>query len=493
MRKQMKIAAVVSATALLAIGASFTSMAAAKTGTWNLEDDGWYCYDKDGDVYENEFCLYEGKEYYVGDDGLMVTGEWVETEDGLFYIGEDGTKTINTWMDLIPEDGDEDDETERFYFGTKGKITTGKKVIGGQTYYFNEDGEMLSGWVDTAAMDIATANTATADLIHTDENGARMASQWIKTFVPGTAEEDQEDATTYWYYIKSKGGVQTGRNLDINGETYFFGADGKMLYGWVKGTDTDADSKDDTFVATADSDDFLAAGHMYFCGTKDQGYVKKNTWVKTWAPEDYADADDDNDQYWFWVDKNGVAFTATSTATTANAVTFVDGDIAKFTTSNADHKIATKKINNKTYAFKENGQMWSGLVDVAGIGVQYFGESTDGAQKKGAVVIEDANEYEFKFFFGEETKDGYVDGVAVTGQADGKLYDKGLLVTTDNKYEVVELNDVKYLIDADGDIRTSKKKYVNDSDVEILDATVANFKFNPNKGILKGSYPYVAE
>ena len=52
MKRQMKIAAVVSATALLAIGASFTSMAAAKTGTWKLEDDGWYCYDKDGDVYE---------------------------------------------------------------------------------------------------------------------------------------------------------------------------------------------------------------------------------------------------------------------------------------------------------------------------------------------------------------------------------------------------------------------------------------------------------
>ena len=57
MKRQMKIAAVVSATALLAIGASFTSMAAAKTGTWQLEDGVWYCYDKDGDVIENEFCL----------------------------------------------------------------------------------------------------------------------------------------------------------------------------------------------------------------------------------------------------------------------------------------------------------------------------------------------------------------------------------------------------------------------------------------------------
>lgn len=259
-----------------------------------------------------------------------------------------------------------------------------------------------------------------------------------------------------------------------------------MLYGWVLDTDTNSDSKADIFVETKAFDDFQAAGHICFCGTKDQGYAKKNTWIKTWASEDFADTDDDNDQYWFWINKNGEVF---ATASTANAVTFVDGDIAKFTTSNTDYKIAIKGINNKTYAFKENGQMWSGLVDIDGTGVQYFGKSTDGAMKKGSVIIEDANEYEFKFFFGEKTDDyGYVEGVAVTGQADGKLYNNGLLVTTDEKCKVVELNNVKYLIDADGDIRTSKKKYVNDSDVEILDATVTDFKFNLNKG----SYPYTA-
>ena len=40
MRKQTKIAAVVSAAALLALGASMTSFAAAK-GTWMMEDGEW--------------------------------------------------------------------------------------------------------------------------------------------------------------------------------------------------------------------------------------------------------------------------------------------------------------------------------------------------------------------------------------------------------------------------------------------------------------------
>ena len=47
MRKQTKIAAVVSAAALLALGASMTSFAASK-GTWMMVDGEWYCYDKNG-------------------------------------------------------------------------------------------------------------------------------------------------------------------------------------------------------------------------------------------------------------------------------------------------------------------------------------------------------------------------------------------------------------------------------------------------------------
>ena len=44
MRKQTKLVAVVSASALLALGASLTSFAASK-GTWMMVDGEWYCYD----------------------------------------------------------------------------------------------------------------------------------------------------------------------------------------------------------------------------------------------------------------------------------------------------------------------------------------------------------------------------------------------------------------------------------------------------------------
>ena len=495
MRRQMKIAAVVSATALLAIGASFTSMAAAKTGTWKLEEEGWVCYDKDGDVYENEFCLDGGKEFYVGDDGILVTNEWVDDAEGnWYYVGSTGAKTIYDWKQVIPEGGDEEDDAEWFYFGSKGKKTTGKKVIDGKTYYFNNEGILLTGWInydgeEAEAIDAPVAAMSSA-IVYADETGARVASSWVNTYAPGTDEDEIEegDADKFWYYIKSKGAAQTGRNLDINGQTYYFGVDGKMLSGWVVGTDgDDADTKDDTFFMTTDSNAF-ALGNVYFCGDENQGWSKKNTWVKTWAPDKFEDADNDNDQYWYWIGKDGVVFAAGETASAANGMKFVDGEDREVVIDSSN-QIATKEISNKTYAFKANGQMWSGLVKKVESGEMfYFGGKNDGSMKTGTVMIADNDDYEYKFYFGENDKNDYVKGVAVTGNAGGDLYINGQLVTSDEKYEVIPVGGVNYLIDSDGDIRTSKKVYKDEDGNVVLDATVAGFDFSDVKGTLNGSF-----
>ena len=96
MRKQTKIAAVVSAAALLALGASMTSFAASK-GTWMMVDGEWYCYDKNGDAYTNVFCSSNGKEYYVGDDGQLVRSEWVEYDGDQYFVNSSGAKITNDW------------------------------------------------------------------------------------------------------------------------------------------------------------------------------------------------------------------------------------------------------------------------------------------------------------------------------------------------------------------------------------------------------------
>ena len=146
MRKQTKIAALVSATALLALGASITSFAAAR-GTWMLVDGEWYCYDSNGDPYEDTFCVSNGKDYYVGEDGMLVRSSWVDYDGDMYFVNSAGQKITSDWRLTTPYD-DEDAEEEWYYFQSSGKMATGKKIVyKGSTYFFNSEGRMLTGWV----------------------------------------------------------------------------------------------------------------------------------------------------------------------------------------------------------------------------------------------------------------------------------------------------------------------------------------------------------
>ena len=146
MRKQTKIAAVVSAAALLALGASMTSFAASK-GTWMMVDGEWYCYDKNGDAYTNVFCSSNGKECFVGDDRQLVRSEWVEYDGNYYFVNSSGTKITNDWRLTTPYDDDSADE-EWYYFQSTGKMAHDKKITyKNKTYFFDGEGQMLTGWV----------------------------------------------------------------------------------------------------------------------------------------------------------------------------------------------------------------------------------------------------------------------------------------------------------------------------------------------------------
>ena len=204
MRKQTKIAAVVSAAALLALGASMTSFAASK-GTWMMVDGEWYCYDKNGDAYTNVFCSSNGKEYYVGDDGQLVRSEWVDYDGSYYFVNSSGAKITNDWRLTTPYDDDSADE-EWYYFKSNGKRAEGEKVTyKGKTYYFDTDGKMLTGWVTTTSDKKENVNEATGfedgHTFYCDETGARVEGAWIKDTAPGVSD-DSADEDEYWYYLK---------------------------------------------------------------------------------------------------------------------------------------------------------------------------------------------------------------------------------------------------------------------------------------------------
>ena len=497
MRKQTKIAAVVSAAALLALGASITSFAAAK-GTWMMVDGEWYCYDKNGDVYENTFCSSNGKEYYVGDDGMLVRSSWVEYDGDYYFVNSSGAKIVNDWRLTTPYE-DEDADEEWFYFQSTGKRADNKKILyKGSTFFFDADGKMLTGWVtadgDQVVNEENSINTSTTSTTYyCDETGARVESGWVYTTAPSTPDDDA-DADEYWYYLKSSGKVAIGKQSNVKGQGFVFGNmdenRGQMLTGWVGGT-KDGDSYIYEEIGGEDSDaklsEYAASGVVYYCmydEDKADGHIQKNKWRKTWAPMDAYEEDEDADKFWYWIEKDGKVFIPNSDEVKATGIKYELGD-GKMDEGD-QFNFAKKKINSKDYFFNEEGEMVSDFVSVVetldasviGEGMYYFGGSNDGSMKTGSQTVKDDNGDSFKFYFG--TKDnsttGEVKGKGVTGNKNNKLYYMGHLVAAqDYKYQPVFMDvagngkEVTFIVNQNGSIQHSALEYKEDGDI-LIDA-----------------------
>ena len=491
MRKQTKIAAVVSAAALLALGASITSFAAAK-GTWMMVDGEWYCYDKNGDVYENTFCSSNGKEYYVGDDGMLVRSSWVEYDGDYYFVNSSGAKITNDWRLTTPYE-DEDADEEWFYFQSTGKRADNKKILyKGSTFFFDADGKMLTGWVTADGTQVVNEENEidTSYTFFCDETGARVESAWVYTTSPATADDDA-DADEYWYYLKSSGKVATGKQANVKGQAFIFGDKanenlGQMLTGWVGGDEVGTKTsyrEIDNEESTYELSNVDVAYYCLYDEDKADGHVQKNKWVKTWRPDEAYDEDEDDDKYWYWIEKDGKAYIPASADVKAAGIDYELGDGKMDEGDQFD--FAKKKINSKDYFFNTEGQMISDFVNVVyttdpaviSEGMYYFGGSDDGSMKTGSQTIKDDNGDSFKFYFG--TKDssttGEVKGKGVTGNKNNKLYYMGHLVAAeDYKYQPVKFDwnndgndDALFIVNQNGSIQHSALDYKEDGDVLI--------------------------
>lgn len=487
MRKQMKIAAVVSAAALLAIGASFTSMAAEK-GTWKLEDGEWYCYDKDGDAIEEEFCLSNGKEFYVGEGGALVTSSWVENDGSWYYVNSAGEKVVNDWRYTAPAE-DEDADEEWFYLQSTGKRAEDKKmVINGKTYFFDSEGVMLTGWVqesDSSYDEASVDDVKNTKIYYCGEDGARLSKEWVKTYAPSVDvdEDDLDDEDEHWYYIKSNGRPATGKQSNINGQTYFFSVEGTMLTGWVAYTNSQ-------YVEVWEEDAEGTAlgkvgGDVYFCGSEDDGHAKKNKWIKEYPSTKYGYDDSDNDKYWFYIQSNGKVFVPTEDLEEVQEYDLMDVTAAVGSRFDADDAwtAVEKKINSKYYLFNADGRMLSGFIADKNDNMFYYGGSNEGDRKEGSFTVTDDGGETARCYFSTEDKasEGYFDGVGVNGAKNGKLYADGVLVkANDDKYEMVTVDEMTFIVNKSGSIQSDKNVYKEDGE-ELFGGK--KFTYSSDKGV----------
>lgn len=116
----------------------------------------------------------------------------------------------------------------RYLDTTDGHMLKGLAVIGKDMYYFNEQGFMQTGWVDIQGLTY---------LFNPNDAGKMYKGWW--TDATGTYYLDKTDAHRVTglaaidgsvYYFNEAGQMQVGV-VTVNGATYYFGADGKMLTG----------------------------------------------------------------------------------------------------------------------------------------------------------------------------------------------------------------------------------------------------------------------
>ena len=463
MRKQTKLVAVLSASALLAMGASLTAFAA--TG-WTQEDGTWYYYDRDGERVTDEWRKSGDYWFYLGDDGEMVTDQLIEDDDDYYYVNADGAMISNAWVAIENEDAGDEDEPDQYwyYFQSNGKAYTGSdsstttkfKTINGKKYAFDEEGRMLYGWVKDGERQTGDDDWTDAEYYLGDENDGAMSTGW--RLISITDEDWDEDDDTFdedqdrWFYFKSNGKRYYNDNADkefvvktINGKKYGFDENGRMVAEWNVSTTVGTQGQ-----AT------YTREWSYFSSPED-GARKTKGWFKVIPDEDLdADEYDDAAEHWYYADGDGALYANEIKTINGRKYAFdeygrmVDGLRLIEFDKEANGAISTKKIV-AAYEDDDNAALMFDTEDNLDATIQkimsekdtdiysfmYFGDADDGAVKTGKQKIDiDGDEIEFEF-----KKDGSkkgqgrneVDKSDKVAYAMGKRYK----ADSDNKYEIV--------------------------------------------------------
>ena len=432
MRKQTKLVAVLSAAALLAVGASMTSFAG-----WEKDEDGiWHYYDSDDEMVTGEWRKDGSKWFYLDDDGNMLTDSWVDDE---YYVGEDGAMLKNTWIKTTADEDIDDPESDGdswYYFDSKGKkISNDDKKINGKTYYFDGEGKMEDGWYEAENGDVY--------YLGEEDEGWRAESQWLWLAKPDDDDEigDCGDADGEicdeegWYYFGSNGKMyQDAKKKKVNGKYYYFNEHGQMLYEWINNSRVAVGSNGN---AVLDGNNpGTTPSNMLYMNEVEEGW-RADGWYEIDGSEDTGT---DNDTDWYFFD---------------------DGEAKKaedFITRDGDNvpvyreKFKIKASSNKYFCFDEYGRMQTGLQKLDD-GFYFFDDN--GYMKTGRVSNVEDDEDTYTFYF--NTKNGG-NGKGWTGEKSGYLYWNGKRCEADDDYRFYSYEDKTYLVNGSGKIQSSESK-----------------------------------
>ncbi len=423
MKKRWLVAAL---SVAMTLGVAATSYAAG----WKMEDGSWIYESSSGAVVVNEWKRGADNLWrYLDSSGRMAVSSWVDDE---YYVDENGIMVSGGWKQLETNGNynDEFGDTGWYYFLESGKVVRDTwKKIDNKWYHFDSNGTMETGWVDE-------------NMYYCDDDGSALIG-WHMLYPPegeddyGSDPFDDNDGK-HWYYFNSSGKKYVPADGDeygekrIDGAYYCFDSNGAMQTGWVN-------------IGSESADTFSIKNYRFY--GNDGKCV--TGWYSANPPEELSNSYE-NEVDWFYFSTNGTPKSGPEPGEAGS------GDFTR--------------INGKTYLFNNLGNPVYGLQRV-NIGndeytAYYFDETTRTAIK-GRVEIEMADGTRATFHFADN-------GKGTSGVYGGSLYYMGLLQKAEDgsKYEPVTIpGHGTYLINTSGKVIKSTSgvkaadgtKYATDS------------------------------
>ena len=472
MRKQTKIAALISAAAVLSVGGAMTAFAA--TG-WQQENGTWVYYNRNEEKVTEQWQKSGDYWYYLDDNGEMAVDSLIDDNNDTYYVDVNGVMVTNRWVAVDNENAGEENEPNQwwYYFGANGKAykrsdsstsDVSLKTINGKKYTFNTDGKMQYGWVKNGETQYDDNSWQDAQYYFGDENDGAMAEGWREISIKDDQASEAQPGDNYWdedqtrwFYFKASGKKekdQTGKT--INGRKYGFDEYGRMNAGWVTQATTSNTSVKDggkQGIATY-SNSFMNYS------TPEDGARYTKGWFKV-TPGYYLQKDKygDGSDYWYYSDGNGKL--VTNQIKTINGKKYAFDNYGRMMSGfvilqmeSAGHGYSTSKIVSKldddgVYDTEDNfDKMFDRSYDTGTmedafksgqLKSYYFGDGNDGSMKTGKQTVDlDGEKLTFEF-----EKNGSKKGAGKVGMSnDHKLYRAGKLTKADNdnKVEVVILD-----------------------------------------------------
>lgn len=181
---------------------------------WAKVKDSWVYLQENGQFKNNEWYQENGIWYYFGYDGFIYTGlkdvyDKVTGVGNTYYFDQNGHMLTNYWyLDAY------ENVYTWVYFGSNGKAVSGLNTINGAKYIFNDYGRTEPN-IQTVIDGV---------FYETNINGKVINEYVLK-------QNSWELLGGKWYYFGSDGKPYSGLK-EINGNTYYFYDNGEMSTGY---------------------------------------------------------------------------------------------------------------------------------------------------------------------------------------------------------------------------------------------------------------------